>query len=708
MILYKCNVIFGGILMKKFFYGLILCTVLLGGCSAKGENGISETAVPAANSVTVTTESSAVTVSETETTVTTRTTTVTEPDEEEIILTPIPSAEPFEVMACKITNNIMINDEDKFPDKEALKLAKEVCYADEEIRKEIEENNNNAENVYYEYADAYRIKSADDIMFDCGCTFDFDLDGEEESLISLRYVQRAMGSTMSGNILIYTDGDEYKVLEKGIGDEPDAQVISSGEYVFLLTSISAGAIWYSEDIYSLKNGMPEKVTNCDDAHSISYKSGVFYINTKFMGTYPFILCEDGIFRQFGREKISRDDFEKHVENGGKYIDALAENGDAVTDIYTYGYYNYELYGEGFYCDVHYYGGFILKRYNSDGVIEEKRFTDEVVYGDVWAVQSTRSRDYDIGGGYVCYTIGEAENMILNVSKDNIITDSIKADSFDPDWQIHFYDMDVPPCFALEAEGINYRTYFVIDGKITEMNWTLDGERLDTVDYTMLHCRGEGDGFVSYSIPYWDEHYTKRHFTFADGDYTNIVGYTEDIDDKIMKPDDDSIIYALQNLAQDKNSEAAYEVMSKFFGFRGDAYNIRGCSVTDDEKLWLRLEKEGFRTKEEMLDTLSEFCTPDVAEEYYSMIVEGEYSDFNVIDGRIYVYDGAPNHYLPDYYIESAEENDGVITARFYAYYSGQDIPYRILPPLYAEFVQEDGVWKISKLPYDRTQNKTYC
>lgn len=42
--------------MKKFFYGLILCTVLLGGCSAKGENGISETAVPAAD---VTTETSA-------------------------------------------------------------------------------------------------------------------------------------------------------------------------------------------------------------------------------------------------------------------------------------------------------------------------------------------------------------------------------------------------------------------------------------------------------------------------------------------------------------------------------------------------------------------------------------------------------------------------------------------------------------------------
>lgn len=697
--------------MKKFFYGLILCTVLLGGCSAKGENGISETAVPVTSSAAVTTESPAETVTEAETTTITmtRAATVTESAEEEIILTPIPSAEPFEVMACKITNNIMINDEDKFPDKEALKLAKEVCYADEEIRKEIEENNNNAENVYYEYADAYRIKSADDIMFDCGCTFDFDLDGEEESLISLRYVQRAMGSTMSGNILIYTDGDEYKVLEKGIGDEPDAQVISSGEYVFLLTSISAGAIWYSEDIYSLKNGMPEKVTNCDDAHSISYKSGVFYINTKFMGTYPFILCEDGIFRQFGREKISRDDFEKHVENGGKYIDALAENGDAVTDIYTYGYYNYELYGEGFYCDVYYYGGFILKRYNSDGVIEEKRFTDEVVYGDVWAVQPTRSRDYDIGGGYVCYTTGKGENKILNVSKDNIITDSIKTGTFDPDWQIHFYDMDVPPCFALEAEGINYRTYFIIDGKITEMNWTLDGERLDTVDYTMLHCRGKGDGFVSYSIPIWeDDRFVKRRFTFADGDYANIAGYTEDIDDKITKEYNDIlhgyVKHGTQLLDNEQNAQIAYEIIRKFDGFWYDAYHAEAEATENG----LLVEEKGFRTREEMLDTLSYFCTPSAAEEVYSMLIEHRFSDFDVIDGRFYLYDGAWSNYLPYYFIESAEEKDSVITAKIFAYYSGQDIPYWICPPLYAEFVLENGVWKISKLPYDRTQNKTYC
>lgn len=64
--------------MKKFFYGLILCTVLLGGCSAKGEDGISETAVPAASSVTVTTESSAETKIVTTTTTTTVVTTTEE------------------------------------------------------------------------------------------------------------------------------------------------------------------------------------------------------------------------------------------------------------------------------------------------------------------------------------------------------------------------------------------------------------------------------------------------------------------------------------------------------------------------------------------------------------------------------------------------------------------------------------------------------
>lgn len=483
--------------MKKTVWAFILCAALLCGCSGNGEDGISETAAPVTSSADVTTETSA----KAETAASTAA--VTEPAEIKMVLKPISSDAPFEVMACSITDNIAIESEEDFPNKEAIDLARKICFADEKIYRVItEENNVFADEEYGENATEYKIETAEDIPFMCGLEYDFDGDGEYEYVISLDYYPSH--SVFDGGFVIYFDGDKYEIIINDgntvyVSDNSKIIVISCEniDCRFLMLTSSAGAAWYSEDIYSFKNGMPEKVTNCDDAHFISYENGAFYINTKFMGTYPFVLCGDGVFRQFGREKISREDFEKHVQNGGEYLDSLAENGEEITEIYTYGYYNYELYGADFCYDVRYYNGFIMERYGSDGVGEEVRFTDEVVYGDVWAVQTTRSPNYDIGGGYVCFTTGKAENKMLNVAKDNIITDSIKLiGTFDPNWQIHFYDMDVPPCFALEAKGINYRTYFVIDGKITEMNWTLDGERLDTVDYTMIHCRGDGDGFVS--------------------------------------------------------------------------------------------------------------------------------------------------------------------------------------------------------------------
>ena len=305
------------------------------------------------------------------------------------------------------------------------------------------------------------------------------------------------------------------------------------------------------------------------------------------------------------------------------------------------------------------------------------------------VQLANLQGYDIGGGYSCYI--SDDDKILYVSKDNIITDSIRlgANNFLPDWQINFYDIDVPPCFAVSVHGIYYNTYFVIGDKITEMNWTLDGEKLDKIDYTMLKCRGEGDEFVSYSIPIWENDcFTKRHFTFTDGDYTNIVGYSEGIDGEIIKWwENDS----------GKSSETAYEIMRKFCNFWSSAYHAE-VEATENGLL---VEEKGFRTREEMLDTLSEFCTPSAAEEVYSMLIEHKFSDFDVIDGRFYLYDSAWSNYLPYYYIESTEEKDGVITAKIFAYYSGQDIPYRICPPLYAEFVREDGVWKISSLPKEK-------
>ncbi|MDE5858849.1 MAG: hypothetical protein K2H23_00420 [Oscillospiraceae bacterium] len=693
--------------MKKLFSAFILCTVLLCGCSAKGGEEISETDVPETSSVTVSTENSAETTTTITTATTAKETTVTEPAEEKIILTPIPSKEPFEIPYCRIIDYWAIDSEENFRSGEAIKRAREICF--EKARKEIELYNDN-----YEYA----VETAEDIVFSCGLAYDFDNDGSDEYVIALDY---APLSPMNGGFLILMDGSEYTVDTIDCGDISAAQlkIIFCENLYFPMVNVG-GATWELTYVYSFENNKPQKALECQPhPHSIIYENGIFYLIYKGEYIfYPFVLCGDGVFRQLGREKITREDFEAHVRDGGRYIDSLAEKGYEVTDIYTCGYCNYQLCGEDFCYEVYSplfgenKGKFLAKR--SDDVPDESDFigfTDEVVYGDVWAVQATRSLDYDIGGGYICYKTGKSGSRILNVVKDNVITDSINLSdenlSFDPDCHINFYDIDTPPCFALETSswGIDYRTYFVIDGKITEMNWTLDGEPLDTIDYTMLQCRGEGDEFVSYSIPIWeDDRFTKRHFTFADGNYTNIVGYTEDIEDKITKEYNDNlhgyVKHGTQLLDNVQNAKIAYEIIRKFDVFWGNAYNAERSY--DEDYLFLdRIEKEGFRTKEEIMNTLSEFCTPAASEEVYSELVESRYSDFKIIDGRFYLYDGPPSNYLPYYFIESAEEKDSVITAKIFSYYSGQDRPYWICPPLYAEFVREDGVWKISSLPKEK-------
>lgn len=701
--------------MKKLVLALIFCTAMLCGCSAKVGNEISETDVPETSSVTVTTESSAA-VAEAETTATTtdkRETTVTKPAEEEIILTPIPSQEPFEIMSCKVTGDIVADNEEDFPDKEVLKRAREICFEDEEISEDIKWYNDNVDRGIFnpDYGEI-KVETAEDIEFSKGVAFDFDNDGKNEYVLVL---DSAPLDPMFGCCTIFIDGNNYEINARDCGIT-DLTIVSGGGYYFPMVTID-GVAGQTKFIYSFENNKIKDVLKPigSGPYTTIFENGIFYLGYKYERTAePFILCGDGVFRQLGREKITREDFEAHVRNGGAYLDSLAENGDEITEIYTYGYFNYELCGEDFYYNVYssLYGDdkgkFLTER--RDWIPNEIRLTDEVVYGDLWAVQPIhRSQNYDIGGGYTCYISGN--DKILNIVKDNIIIDSMMmgACNFLPDWQIKFYDMDVPPCFALQTKswGDDYKTYFVIDGKIAEMNWTLDGEKLDKIDYTMLQCRGENNGeFVSYSIPVFkNDRFTKRHFTFAEDDYTNIVGYSEDIEDKITKEYSENlheyVRHTLQLLDSGANARTAYETLSKFVNFWSAVYSDRNFSVMDDNKLWGRLEKEGFRTREELLDTLSEFCTSAAADEAYSMLIESKYSDFYEIDGRFYLYDGPPSTYLPYYFIESAEEKDGVITARFFAYYSGQDIPYVICPPLYAEFVFEDGVWKISSLPKER-------
>ena len=300
------------------------------------------------------------------------TTTQEQPDPEaDPVMRPIPSGEQFEVMACEITELPVIKTEEDFPDKDALKLAKELCFNNN--TKEIASYNEGIENE-----DGLPIETAKDIRFSNGVSYDFDNDGKDESVICLHYTPDFY---LGGGYCVYVDDEKYEILMSGGGCHIEVSILDFDGYRFMQLNTYAGAIGYYYDIYSFENGMPKKAFDIQDSHSIRYENGIFYCYVKYDFTdYPFVFCSDGKFRQFAIEKITPEDFEAHVTGGKAYLDTL----DNLEAIYTSGYYAY-----WFMCGDE-------ERYlslNGNGVYEESRaysyidtqITDELIYGkDVWS------------------------------------------------------------------------------------------------------------------------------------------------------------------------------------------------------------------------------------------------------------------------------------------------------------------------------------
>lgn len=371
--------------MKKLFLVFILCTVLLFGCSEKSADGID---VSSASSIDVTKKSEENTVPEKENNyekTAAVTAAVTKPAEEKIILTAIPSETPFEIPACDIIENIA-GTEEEFAEKGIIKRAKEICF--ESAHKNIEYYNDTVEKCN-------KIETAEDIVFSCGMALDFDGDGSDEYCLALDFSPE---STMGGSALVLIDGDECMIDITNIGDIAITDtnlILSSGIYFPMV--VCNGSSQELANVYSFEKNEPQ-VIGSGGPYNILHKDNVFFRIGKYGHICePFVLCSDGVFRQLGREKISREEFEKHVGNGGAYLDKLAENGETITEIYTYGYYNYELYGENFRYDVfgNFFaddGTFLTEKADSGVVLDESYFTDEVVYGDVWAAKPVRSSD----------------------------------------------------------------------------------------------------------------------------------------------------------------------------------------------------------------------------------------------------------------------------------------------------------------------------
>lgn len=363
--------------MKKLLAVSLLCTAMLCGCSAGNGEEISETSALETSTV--------FTDSEVEAAV-----------KENIILTPIPLGETLEVTECKIFIDIVVDNEEDFCDKEAIKYAREICF--EKAHNEIEREKRFAERGLLT---SINIETAEDIVFSCGMAFDFDNDGSTEYVIALDF--SPLCST-DGGFLIFMDDSEYEIFSIDCEDiaSQDMRVGSIGKRYFPMVTLFYSDQRYGIDIYSFESNKPQNALNfIDESHIITGENGIFYLYIENEDApYPFVICEDGIFRQFGREKITREDFEAHIKNGGAYLNRLAEDGDEITDIYTYGYYSYKLYGNGFcydvYCTVYNddkYTFLTCKREMCDGQVPlEFRFTDEVIYGDVWTAKPVYDND----------------------------------------------------------------------------------------------------------------------------------------------------------------------------------------------------------------------------------------------------------------------------------------------------------------------------
>ena len=305
---------------------------------------------------------------------------------------------------------------------------------------------------------------------------------------------------------------------------------------------------------------------------------------------------------------------------------------------------------------------------------------------------------NIGGGYTIYATEKNGEYTLHLADGNGETDSMSITNVEYDWytdcywQPIFYDFDLPPCFSVytytgDIFQLHYRLYFAIDGKIREAEWYLDGEKLDSLNYPLLRCYGKGDSFNAYLPFERDEDYnwldiTKCTFTF-DENKLRFEGTSQ------------------RPITHEGTAKAAADALDELTKLR---WELRTCECSDElvDDVYNEITADSLRTKDEFMDRLHKFCTEEAAEEIFAALFEGEYK---ASDGKLYRVEGALNPFTY-MIIDNVLETDNGITAKIYSYAFGQDRPNHINPPLYIDFVQENGIWKIASMPSEQVPVST--
>ncbi len=300
------------------------------------------------------------------------------PDEE---LYPVPSDEVTEAIFFETAEGVKYENEEDFPHQGHLRLAKELCWAKERVQEQIRKAELPEDSLFT------LPENMEDLTAEGLYHYDFDSDGKNESFIHIRYLP-----FMSCGMLIYVDEDGAEIIAEETG-ESEILVYAFDDFCYTQIAFYYGMTGIDTGIYDLRNGFSEPLvsgTNCE------YENGVFYVYNKAEFTdYPVICCADGVFRQTGREEITREDFEKHVKNGAEYLDKLEAQYISINKIETWGHYTYQLTcterGADFGInitmrninDIDDEAAYVCAPYE---ITYEPQLTEEYIYGvDVWAL-----------------------------------------------------------------------------------------------------------------------------------------------------------------------------------------------------------------------------------------------------------------------------------------------------------------------------------
>lgn len=332
---------------------MMLCTALSGCGENQSEPVIETSTAVSASVISETSETTETTSAATITTTAERSETTVLETSETVRSNAVPKVEISDLKAvygeklystpeCRLIDDITCENEEDFPAPEHIALARRAVFADEKCMENITQYNDNIAEFADEFEESVLVETENDLPFVMGASYDFDGDGENESVVSLD-LSPAPTWFMGDGAIYYIDGDNIFCVSHGDGSTHfSVRALDFGVKTFIEIDTYAGATTMVSVIYSTDNGTLEPAVDFGGTGWIDYRDGVFYYTVKYdFADYPVVFCEDGKFRQLGIKEITEEDFSAHLENGREYLDHLKSE-KTVTGIYTMGYYRYQI------------------------------------------------------------------------------------------------------------------------------------------------------------------------------------------------------------------------------------------------------------------------------------------------------------------------------------------------------------------------------